>query len=77
MKTNPIISASKASAEASEFTKSEIKRLEGRAVVLEEKNKDLEKRISGDKKEVADLEKTRSEQQAEIATLRKEKTNGW
>ncbi|TGO34598.1 hypothetical protein BHYA_0190g00160 [Botrytis hyacinthi] len=76
MKTNPIISASKSLAEASEVTKREIKRLERRAVELEEKKECLEWRTSNDKKDVAEMEKIEAEQQAEIAALRKEKTNG-
>ncbi|KAF7940875.1 uncharacterized protein EAE97_007060 [Botrytis byssoidea] len=63
MKTNPIISASKASAEASEVTKNEIKRMERRAVMLEEENKRLELEISL--------------RQKEVAAMRKEKANGW
>ncbi|KAF7894938.1 hypothetical protein EAF00_006752 [Botryotinia globosa] len=42
MKTNPIISASKASAEASEVTKSKTKKTKSRAVMLEKKKKRLE-----------------------------------
>ncbi|TGO07472.1 hypothetical protein BTUL_0274g00140 [Botrytis tulipae] len=63
MKANPIISASKTSAEASEVTKSEIKRMERRAGKLEEEGKRLELEISL--------------RQKEVAALRKEKANGW
>ncbi|TGO67043.1 hypothetical protein BOTNAR_0049g00300 [Botryotinia narcissicola] len=63
MKINPIISASKSSAEASEVTKSEIKRMERRAVMLEEEKKRLELEISL--------------RQEEVAALRREKANGW
>ncbi|KAF5869366.1 uncharacterized protein Bfra_011172cb [Botrytis fragariae] len=77
MKINQAMRASKASAEASEGIKSEIKRLERRAAELEENKKLLEMRTPNNKKEITKLKDDKPKDQAEIAALQKEKANGW